>query len=292
MKKLTNNPPLVKKILLSACFILALSACKKEAPIVPTDLPALRYALPQGNEPYDAVFLDLYRRTNTYFLYKFDPVDAYYQPVNGSLSASTSAVNYVVAPPADPAYIAKVFAFVQNNWLNFYNDGFLKNSLPLKVLFCQSIKDNIFSSTNVRLNIESMAIANFGPNFDALNPAQKKTFKDDIHRLFWAYAIDYNRLIQSTEFLAASDYSKSVSGTAGYPDGFLNGNNPGSESRRVTDLKAYINAITSLTKAEFDTRYNTTVNTKIAQKYQILVAHYKKHYDIDLAMVGNTAVIN
>lgn len=272
---------------------LALTGCsKKEADLTPSEI-TIQYQLPQGNHDYDPELVNLNKRYGSFFLYKFSAVDFAANPVYGAGGFNET---YTV-DIADEAYVGKVLTFIQNNWLNYYSDEFLKANLPFKVLLGQKLrlKTSATSVYNVLSNYNQITLSNFSAAFDAMTAAQKKTYVNNLHTEFFNFIWNRGKLDIPTEFTTVTNYTATgVTALNYYSFGYVSYVVSLQDNKPYRDFLSYIALITSKTKAELDASIMSPTNDTaglVKKKYNIIINYYKTKYNIDLQAIGNAGVI-
>lgn len=298
----------MKTRLLTLLLILtALFGCTKEDLITVTE-PKDFYQLPQGNNAFDNDILTIYQEYNSYLLYKFNPqVD--FAWTQTSLNPDQVFGSEFSCEQADEETIGKVLAFIKRNWLSFYPDTFLKRTLPLKILMAKNLKRiKISAGTNRPListgttlgpinavtGFNHVTISNFSDSFDEMTVLQKTNFKSDIHVEYWNYMFGKNRLAIPPGFSGLSNYTLTVTASTMYANGFIDTFAKAQANPIVYDLRSYIKAITSNSKATLDnTILKSTNDTKglIKSKYNLIIDFYKNRYNIDLQAIGDATLI-
>lgn len=294
-------------ILALSFLIIALLGCKKVEKLN-AEMPKDFYTLPQGSNAFDADILTIYQKYDSYFLYKFNPtVDFAWTQT----SASTDQVfgNEYSCEVADEVLTARVLPFVKSNWLSFYPDTFLKRTLPLKVLMAKNLKRlkgivaanrPLISSgvaigpINAVTGFNHVTIGNFSDSFDAMTTLQKSNFKSDIHVEYWNYMLGKNRVALPPGFSAISNYTLTVTAGTMYVNGFLDTFAKGQTNPVVYDLRTFVKAITSNSKATLEnTILKSTNDTKglVRKKYDMVIDYYKKMHNIDLQAIGEAALV-
>ncbi|MCD0488607.1 putative zinc-binding metallopeptidase [Pedobacter sp. MC2016-14] len=273
-------------------LLTILAACKKEEVLTPSEL-AIEYQLPQGNHDYDNTLVELNNKYGSFFLYKFSAVDFGYTPVY----APSNFGDTYVADIADESYVGKVLTFVQKNWLSYYSDAFLKANLPFKVLLAQNMRSKTSASTKyaVLSNYNQMTLSYFGPDFDLLTAAQKKTYVNSMHTEFFNFIFNRGKIDIPADFGAVTSYTTAATATNYYALGYVSYVVALQADKLNKDFLSYIALITSKTKAELDaTILSPTTDTAglIRKKYDFIINYYKTKYNIDLQAIGNAGVVN
>jgi len=283
----------IKYLILIALLSISVLGCKKTEEALEPSAIDVQYKLPQGNHDYDPVLVALNQKYGTFFLYKWSAVDFASNPVyiaGGFNETYTADV-------ADEAYVGKVLAFVQKNWLNHYSDAFLKANLPFKVLLGQNLRMKASATTKYPIlsNYNQITLSNFSADFDAMTDAQKKTYVNNIHTEFFNFIFNRGKLDIPTEFGLVTNYTTAASATTYYSLGYVSYVVALQADKLNKDFLSYIALITSKTKAELDaTILKSTTDTGglIKKKYDIIINYYKTKYNIDLQAIGNAGVIN
>lgn len=278
--------------IVSTFILFSISSCKKkEAALEPSTIE-IEYKLPQGNHDYDPTLVELSNKYGSYFLYKFSAVDFSYNPVYSSPGFG----NTYTADIADEAYVGKVLTFIQNNWLNFYTDDFLKANLPFKVLLAQNLRSKTtpVKYYTVLSNYNQLTLGNFSADFDKMTDLDKRTYLNNLHAEFWNFISNRNKLEVPTTFTALSNYTlTTVTAANMYSFGFLIPIS-GQDNKPTRDFLSYIAAITSKSKATLDATIlspTTDVNGLVRKKYDIIINYYKQKYNMDLQAIGNASII-
>lgn len=278
-------------LIAAAVILFCCSSCKKkEAALEPSDIE-IQYKLPQGNHDYDPKLVELSNKYGSFFLYKFSPVDFTYNPV----FVSPGFAAQYSAEMADEAYVGKALDFLLKNWLNYYNDDFLKANLPFKVLLGQNLKSKSIPVVNytVLTNYNQITLGNFSAAFDQMTDLDKKTYLNNLNTTFWTFIGNRNKLEIPGAFSALSNYTlTTVTAANMYSFGFIFNIN-GQDNKPVKDFLSYITAITSKSKAELDAtilKPTTDVNGLIKKKYDIIINYYKQKYNMDLQVIGNASI--
>lgn len=279
-------------LILSFFLLISCISCKKKEAALEPSLLEIQYKLPQGNHDYDPKLVELSNKYGSYFLYKFSAVDFNYNPV----FVSPGFAALYSAEMADEAYVGKVLDFVEKNWLNYYNDDFLKANLPFKVLLGQNIQSKSAPVQNytVLANYNQITLGNFSAAFDQMTDVDKKTYLNRLHIAFWTFIGNKNKLEIPTAFSALSNYTlTTITPENMYTFGFLLDLSK-EDNKPIKDFLSYISAITSKSKAELDAtilKPSTDVNGLIRKKYDIIINYYKQKYNMDLQAIGNAGII-
>lgn len=292
------------------------AACNKDnnPPTASVKTP-MRYQLPQGNAPFDPVILDLYKRYDTYILYKFSDVDFNYQfsynlaepPVgNGNGKAGP-----VVIRTADSAGILPALDFMQQYWFSFYPEEFKKKYLPQKILLAAEMYNSRWTGATKtydtpRVNqltvpiegVDHITLPKIDQDFAALPLDEKIRLKGNLNRVFLKHLM-YPLvstvpavLPQPDAFFKVSDYGASITAANKYKYGFLNFHHQAANRAPdpMFDLIAYLDTICTKPKAALDAwMLNPKVDSSglTRMKYNILIKHFKDNYNVDIQAIGN-----
>lgn len=285
-------------------IIILATGCKKEAALSPTTEPEDIYGdptLPQGNHPYDAEILDLFKKYRTLFLYKYVPADIYHTPaywVGGrydTVKNKTLGGNYDV--PANEAYVGKQLNLVKDALLKYYPEALLRQGLPQKIFILDSFYYAYAGTGLPRDNWPELFNSYPGPDFiittwagkriDAITDAEKYAFKSSINSDFLVFAHAKNAIKRQATFSALTDYSL-VDYYNHYEHGVLD------YYRRSVDedwddyMKAIVsNSYTALTSPGGILHPSIDTKGVIRKKYDIVIGYFQNVFGIDLQAIGN-----
>jgi hypothetical protein len=203
-------------LFLCAATLLA-GACAREEGLGEILPPEPGYILPQGKSPADDRVVALYEKYGSYFLYEYSRRDLIW----------TFVANSTVAPyhcsPADPARVGLFLDFIEDVWLDFYPDDFLREFLPYKVFLADTVKQVLTTATYYRFSrvaSNQIALAFCSDTLLHLAPGTKLAYKTWLQRQLWADV--YVDLLEfPEEYHVLTDYSKVTNSTPGSPDYFL-----------------------------------------------------------------------
>lgn len=280
--------------------------CKKEGSLIASQEPEniySEYTLPQGNHDYDQDIKTLFNRYNTLFLYKYNPKDIYYNSdtyLAGTYytkNDSTSSGMFDVA--SDEAWVGKQIDLLKELWLDYYPDNFLKK-LPLKVFMVDSLytaKSGYGSPSSLinnnilaRKGVDYFLVTYGSKRISTMTQQEKYTYKKALHRTF----LDNIDLPVPKDFAEVSNYTifSNVNNKA-YMNfyGFINWDQ---SKTPKDDWKVFMDAI-------IDQPYSVWISDgplgflhpskdtqkRILKKYNIVIDHFKKEYQIDLLKISN-----
>jgi len=294
---------------------LVTTGCKKEAKLTPTTTPEDIYGdptLPQGNHPYDAEILQLFKNYHTLFLYKYQPKDLFYNVTDDIGGTYDTATDKITKPgwfavPADQQYVGMQLDMLKEIWLNFYPDSLLRKGLPQKVYLLDSF---YFASlpypyTAHGRPIDFINLDYFGDGYVGgdhiiatwggaritnIAKEDKYTLKARLNTSFLNFARAKGAIRLSTAFTAITDYS-AVDYYNYYEMGVLDWTFDTPEK----DWDGYVQAIVSnsydtLTAAGNILDPSVDVNGAIRKKYDIILAYFQSTYGVDLQAIGNAGI--
>lgn len=294
--------------ILIALLLLSFFSCERENMIDGPSEPQQFYLLPQGNNPFDQDIVELYNKYATYFIYKFDPAkDFAWTPA--FVNAESSFGNTYECLQGDEPNVNEVLIFIKENWLAFYPDTFLKETLPFKVLLAKDLKrlrlpsssdkslisasTAVGSPMNTVTGYDHITISNTSEAFNEMTDGQRTLFKSDLHVEYWTHMFNNGKVEIPAGFTAVSNYAQTVSSSTRYQYGFLDTFAKSQNNPQIYDLRTYIKVITSNTKDELDaTILNPTNDTNglVQAKYDIVVSFYLNQYNIDLQAIGDATL--
>lgn len=287
-------------------FILA-AACKKEEALTPSDKKENEYgdySLPQGNHAYDADIVQLFRKYNTLFLYKYVSHDLYYQ-VGDFTGGTYDAVKDSVTRygyfdiPAGEAYVGKQLDLLKDTWLKYYPDSILTALLPKKVFLLDSIYfanmgdgkplDNIDTNRvpDVYTGEDFMAVTWGGARLDTMSAARKYTYKSAVNSTFLTIAHQKGLIRYSSAFAALTNYAAktwSNYNELGLIDYYSSSPDIDWDAFMIMIVSNSYDALTApggFLSLDVDTR------GVIRKKYDIMIAYFRSVYGIDLQAIGN-----
>lgn len=257
------------------------------------------YELPQGHAAYDRQILDWYQKYNTYILYRFEEKD-YRYGISGFYDYPW------LIRTADTAALTAATAFLQHYWLDFYNDAFLKQYLPFKIMLAglmwetngtDTIKTPV---TSLLLGYDYILLPKIDTAFTRLTARERNALKADLNllfmeRIFYVSGISFPRLHEPpAAFFEVSDYKERYVGEEEkHANGFLSLGGQNGQTRppeRMMDFVDYLRMIFSNTKQTLDQTLlspKTDTNGLIRRKYDILVRFFKDTFGVDIQAVGN-----
>ena len=288
-------------------LVLGLSGCYKEGALhasMENEKVYSEYDLPQGDHDYDKDILEMFKKYNTLFLYKYNPKDIYYNTdeyVNGTYfpeKDSTAAGLFDV--PSDEAWVGKQVKLLQELWLDYYPEEFLRQQLPLKVFLVDSLysaKSGYGSPVELLNNnylvcrgVDYILVTYGSSRIDEMTKADKYEFKRVLHRVF----LDYLDIPVTVEFAAIGNYTifSNVNNKPYiYRYGFINWDNSSTPQR---DWFSYIDAIVDHSYEEWVSdgpsgflHPSKDTQGKIREKYNLVIEFFKTNYQIDLQKISN-----
>ena len=100
-------------------------SCAKDSALGPDVALERDYVLPQGKSPQaDGRIVDLYEKYGSYFLYDFTLLDLNWNQVANSTSYKLAL--------GDPAYAGDMLDLLDEVWLQFYPEEFLKKKFLIQ----------------------------------------------------------------------------------------------------------------------------------------------------------------
>ena len=294
---------LLTVVLLSSSL---LAGCKKEAKLTPTTTPEDVYGdstLPQGNHPYDADILQLFKKYNTLFLYKYKPHDLYYNVTDYIGGTYDTASDQTTKPgyfdvPADEAYVGVQLDLLKELWLNYYPDSLLKKGLPQKVYLVDSFYLAYSGPGKPLDNYPTFLEAFKGGDYilatwgsariTNIALADKYALKSQLNADFLDLAHAQGAVTRSPAFTALTDYS-AVNYYTADALGVIDYYNHGTPD---TDWDLYMETIVSNSYATLTSPGNILspdrdTNGIFLKKYNIMIAYFQSVFGVDLQAIGN-----
>jgi hypothetical protein len=273
--------------------IMMLISCKKEAAIQPDTLQP-EYTLPQGNHDYDTRIVNFQHKYGTYILYKFTDKDFRWN-INAQIS--------YVADQGDQNNITPALNALDEYLLHYYNDDFLKKTLPYKIMLSARIRQVVYDpwASVVTLDTLDTPVASasafshiaFGYANDQLanmSADELKQMKTALHTEFWKQAINTKKVKFSPVFVEATPDYTLVGSWNVKNYGVLGEPGVNSTYTPSSDFTAYIQLIASTTQEELEKTLflpGNDPNGKYRLKYNAIINYYKLEYNINLQALAN-----
>jgi hypothetical protein len=299
MKKIESN------IFLLLIVVLFSASCSKEASLGEVKVPGSDYVLPQGKESKaDAKILDLYKKYNSYFLYDFSEKDFSWELISSGVIGD----NVYDYTPIKTEKINDLLDLLDQTWLSFYSDEFLKGTMPYKVLLTDSVKlrveefdwsswSTIFSWKKIpaRSIKNQIAVSAIEGGLNNMSAADKRAYKSYLQAVFLIYCYNNGYITIPDDFAQISDYSKdlswessTVAREAGFVYNYISDIEWSVNTSILTlsdDVSAYLSALAFRTDEEWAEDLEIDI---IKQKYDILISTLKNTFNIDIQKIGNT----
>ncbi|RKD92543.1 putative zinc-binding metallopeptidase [Mangrovibacterium diazotrophicum] len=305
-----------------AAGLLLFSACvKEEGELEPSGIED-GYTVPQGTNDFDATIVDYYNRFGSCLLYEFTEKDVYWTPSKWQNGTPTSEDQdgvtglYVTMPDLD--YIAPQLDLLDKTWFSLYNDQFLKEFLPVKIMLCDTVaycdydwstwpatiaptlQYAYYNYDNISVGYANEAVLNM-TSYDTL------TFARAVNRAFIESMAGRDKLEPTTVFVASTSYanvSTLYNNTDIWGVGVFQPYYQASPENdwqnfvlmMVLYSEDYLNREVSYV-SEWDWEETSwegiftsqkDVNGMMKKRYDIVRNYYIDNYGIDLQEIGNT----
>lgn len=272
-------------------------SCAKDTALGPDVAFERDYVLPQGGNPVaDERIVTLYETYGSYFLYDFTVLDLNWNQVANSTSYKLAL--------GDPQYAGDMLDVLDEVWLKFYPTEFLKKNLPYRIFMADTIYTVLSymdRPTNcVRTGDNSLAFGYMNADTKNMSAAEKLELKNTVQSLFFDLLQVRGVITIPEEFYKISDYSKAGSADVNSDDyarkrGFVANPLYGNEwctyvnwqtktLLQSDDLSYFLSSILRRTAEQWASDLTYPL---VKQKYDILVDHFKKEYNLDLVKIGN-----
>ncbi len=298
------------KILAALLFAAAVTAgCDKEvAPVSGTEPENVYgdHTLPQGNHDYDGYIADFYEDYGTLLLYKYVDHDLYWN-VTASLQrlpdTSTATPGQLLSgymdEPADENYVDEQLELIRAKFFRWFSESFLKEMLPRKIFLTRTFRfvywrDGAYT-TNVPAHCYSgsdyLAFEWGGPEIAAMTAAEKNAFQATSCSEFLKRLYTNGKIEAAPLFFTVSPYTNLYPNATVRPTvGILP--NCATPANQANDWNSYVQYIVqtpyaTLTAPGGQLDPAVDVNGMIRRKYDIITAHFRDTYGIDLQAIGN-----
>ena len=275
-----------------------LCSCSKDVALGPNVEFERDYVLPQGGDAEsDERIVELYEKYGSYFLYDFTVAD-----LNWNQVANSTLYKLALG---EPKYAIDMLDLLDEVWLKFYPEEFLKKNLPYRVFMADTVY-SVLSWTDrpeicVRTGDNSLAFGYMNKDIKNKTAAEKLELKNTVQSLFFDLLQVRKVISIPEEFYKISDYSTAASADIesdnyarkrGFVANPLYGgyewctyvNWQTKTLLQSDDLTHFLASILRRTSEQWASDLTYPL---VKQKYDILVTHFKKEYNIDLVKIGN-----
>ena len=157
-------------------------SCAKDSALGPDVSLERDYVLPQGKSPQaDGRIVDLYEKYGSYFLYDFTLLDLNWNQVANSTSYKLAL--------GDPAYAGDMLDLLDEVWLQFYPEEFLKKNLPYRVFMADTIYQVLSYMDRpmecVKTGDNSLAFGYMNADTKKKTATEKLALKNTVQTLFF-----------------------------------------------------------------------------------------------------------
>lgn len=309
----------MKKELKNICFgaallTLLLGSCSNEDTPTPSTGTEPFWSLadlPQGDHEYDQRIVELSEKYNSVILYKFDIKEFYWNVTSDIRWWGDKYDSFhpgYDAKVADENYVGELVKLLEEKVIVHFPDTLLTRTMPHKVLLLSKLDyaAEMFPSGKITWETidaysgyDYLAFNWANADIEAFTPADRTRFKSKGCAAFLNRLADKELIERSSEFHDLTNYSASYSTTSDYPSdaditklrqqGIINWS---SRADQMLDWKDYVNAITGSTLEQLEAEggiLNASFDKyrRIRAKYDLIVAHFKERYNIDLQAIGD-----
>lgn len=274
------------------------------------------YVLPQGDasDEANARIQEIYDTYGSYVLYNYTQKDALWKQ-----AAGTSAVQKYVIQMGDVQYVDKMLDFIDDIWLQFFPNEFLKKGgFPYRVFLADVIYQdkstewtpNRYIYSNQMLNDNSLSIAGMNEELAAMDATTKKARQAELINTMWNYYLAEGFLDVPDEFYEGTDYTTTPDSLPSVSADQLEkyrkrGFIPRSYSTagvavewysyaeawnyaKTRDLESYMYHLFNRTREQMAIYLDNPEYELIQNKWNVLIDYYKDKYGIDVWKIGNT----
>ena len=180
-----------------------LCSCSKDVALGPDVELERDYVLPQGGDPdADERIMDLYEKYGSYFLYDFTVADLNWNQVANSMLYKLAL--------GEPKYALDMLDLLDEVWLKFYPEEFLKQNLPYRVFMADTVY-SVLSWTDrpeicVKTGDNSLAFGYMNEDLKNKTAAEKLELKNTVQSLFFDLLQVRKAISIPEEFYKISDY--------------------------------------------------------------------------------------
>lgn len=290
---------------------LNLSGCSKDNDLGPLTEIEDDYVPLKGDLDNNTFtrFAELYKKYNTYFIHQFTQNDIVWSLVTGS--GGGNAKNCVIEP-VQTAYVGKLLDWIDESFLSFYPESFLKKVLPYKIYLASTV---LYKSGSSLVEWPGTYGGNsliFGYGYsklDQLTVAEKYDYFNRINRDFIYWIIGNSVIKFPDKFSEISDYGVNISSSSStyvqptecrfksvsvptdamLTNGMLGSNSSSSlmSSKINTDIQNFLFYMRYFAEnSQQWIRYKSF--PKVKQKYDLLRSYLMDTYGFDPHALGNS----
>lgn len=284
---------------------ILVTGCDKGEKLTPTDHPEDvkgDNTLPQGNHPYDAEILNLYKKYGTLFLYKYDSSDLYNSGLNYIAGLYEPAINRTTRVglfdvPADENFVGQQLDMVKDLWLKYYPEALLKKGMPHKVYLVDSFfkawpgpgkpSDNWPEPRNAFLGTDYFLVSWGSARLNTIADYEKYDIKSILNKGFLVLAHQRGLINRTSDFTASTNY-----GQLEYATYLEQGILDWTRKTPDADWDVYMETIVSNSYADLIAPggvLNPAIDKKgvIRKKYNFMLAYFQTAFGVDLQAIGN-----
>ena len=290
----------IKNIYLLISLLFLFTSCYDKEDALKAELDEVPYKVEDSSDPLDHLVYQIYTNNRSIVRYKFSDLEYEWNMVR-ALMAGDSQVE--VEFQEDKDILLKGLTYLQTEFFDFYKGKIKKEWMPFKVLLAKSISDVDELMGRIPKpvlgGLNHILVGNIDENIDKLTAEQKKKFNEELHGRFWTYYLyKYARITIPYDFFeVSSKYEDSLStdddGNAlPNKDGYWYINDIYAAwgdygPNRDMDVKQFFGKIVTTPYSELKPLLDA--NSKLKQKYDILVNHLKAYYNVDIQAIGDSA---
>lgn len=288
----------MKNIILILLALVTFFACEKEeSEIFPTKEAEKGFFVPQGDNDFDDRIVEYKNKYNSYFLYQFDTVDINWGVISYFLYTSDlHGIGYGFEY-ADKNYINDQLDFIESKFLSHYDEKFLKDNLPIKMLLVGSFKSYFYSNPQSDVyaasGFDHIVINYASEDITNLSADDKNNFKNELNFVFLDRLISEKKIERSVNFMSITNYTNpAINGSNCYEFGLLKAENVNAENDWTDYVRAIISTPYDVLIAEGGI-LNPSVDIKglIRKKYDIITSYFIDEYNVNLQKIGNDVEI-
>lgn len=284
--------------LLSLIIILGIgfTACYDEKDIHTTkgDIP---YELKEDGDEVDQYIYKFYKENGSILMVDYDTID--YQ-----WNMSGIAKNVYLTKQEDRAILMKGFKMLEKVFLNIYDIDFRKQYFPLKFLIGEQVGRmnwGMLEDNAALAGLSYLALGKIREGVESLSKEELRSMREEINGVFWQEYLLKNSIITvpNSFFEVSKDYyqafleylpeNEGVTNVDVRDYGFWYRDRSNSYSlvtpNKEGDFRDFMGVIVSVPYEEL--KFELEIHSKLKDKYDILVNHFKTKYQIDLVAIGN-----
>lgn len=199
-----------------------------------------------------------------------------------------------VATPGDPAFVGQALDLLDQVWLRFYPEAFLKEKMPYKIFLSGTLNSTPTVQTQAHAGVDNIAVGYINSSLATANAAFKLAYKNKINEVFMDQLLSKGTLELPSTFFDVSTYNVNVVSTTtdanyfktrGFVKSIPSISTTSLERNQTMDIQNFLTTLVVTNNATWESTMNNY--PLIKRKYDILTQFMMSRYGIDLKQIAN-----